>query len=99
MHLYRVAAISVIEYGNTFYCDACIIFVQLGFTALMAAAQEGHPEVVMKLISARAQIKARNQYGHTALYKAALNGQSECVSTLLKNGASPNSTDNVRLQS
>ena len=49
----------------------------------------------MQLISAKAQIKARNQYGHTALHMAAFKGQSECVSVLLKNGASPNSIDKV----
>ena len=61
----------------------------------MSAAQEGHPEVIIQLISAKAQIKARNLLGHTALYMAAFKGQSECVSVLLKNGASPNSTDYV----
>ncbi len=72
-----------------------IIFVQLGFTALMSAAQEGHPEVVNQLIAAKAEIKARSQYGYTALYMAVSKGQSECVSVLLKNGAYPNSTDYV----
>ncbi len=61
----------------------------------MAAAQEGHPEVVIQLISAKAQIKARNQIGHTALHIATFRGKSECVSVLLKNRAAPNSTDNV----
>ncbi len=64
-------------------------FVQLGFTALIAAAQEGHPEVVLQLIAAKAEIKARNL---SALYMAAISGHSQCVSVLLKNGADPNST-------
>ena len=61
----------------------------------MVAAQEGHLEVVNQLIAANAQIKARNLLGHTALYMAAFKGQSECISVLLRNGASPNSTDKV----
>ncbi len=64
----------------------------------MAAAREGHPEVVYQLISAKAQINAHNQHGHTALYLAISEGQSECVSVLLKSGADPNAIDNkVRL--
>ena len=50
---------------------------------------------MIQLISAKAQIEARTQSGHTALHTAAFKGQSECVSVLLKNGASPNSTDKV----
>ncbi len=61
----------------------------------MAAAQEGHPEVMIQLISAKAQIKARNQIGRTALHIAAFRGNSECFCVLLKNGASPTSTDYV----
>ncbi len=61
----------------------------------MSAAQEGYPEVVNQLIAANAQIKARSQYGYTALYLAVSKEQSECVSVLLKNGADPNSTDYV----
>ena len=61
----------------------------------MAAAAEGHPEVVIQLIAANAKINDRDQYSHTALYIAVSKGQSECVSVLLKNGADPNSTDNV----
>ncbi len=58
----------------------------------MSAAQEGHPEVVLQLIAAKAHIKARSQY---TLYMAVSKEQSECVSVLLKNGADPNSTDYV----
>lgn len=47
-----------------------------GWTALMAAAAEGHGKVVRELLHTRADVNVRNNKGCTALLMASRNGFS-----------------------
>lgn len=55
-----------------------------GITALMWAAIKGHVEAIQKLLTAGANIKAKDGFGRTPLMWAAFNGHLEAVEALLK---------------
>ena len=65
-----------------------------GTTGLMAAAQGGENEHIASLISAGAEIDARDENGDTALIHAARGGHAEVVALLLDNGAGINAANN-----
>ena len=58
-----------------------------GNTLLMMAAKEGSGGAVSLLLSAKARIDGRNQFGETALMLASIQGRLEIVRTLLQGGA------------
>jgi ankyrin repeat protein len=58
-----------------------------GGTALMAAAQEGHHEVVRALLAAKADVNAKMDAGTTALMMAAQKDDKEVVQLLKSAGA------------
>ena len=57
---------------------------------LMAAAENGHPEVVEALLKANADVNATTNDGRTAPMAAAENGHPEVVEALLRVGADVN---------
>src|SRR5262249_17858533 len=59
-------------------------------TALNAASQEGHPEVVRALLAANADVNAKAVDGTTALMIASKGGQPEVVRALIAAGADVN---------
>jgi ankyrin repeat protein len=62
----------------------------VGWTPLMIAAAEKHPDTVAALLEAKADPNARNSYGRTALMYASGYGQDTIVERLLAAGADPN---------
>ena len=62
----------------------------------MMSARDGHVKIVELLIAAKVHVNARGVQNGTALHLAAIGGQTECVSVLLKNGANPKLKDEVR---
>ncbi|MYD95035.1 MAG: SUMF1/EgtB/PvdO family nonheme iron enzyme [Chloroflexi bacterium] len=58
-----------------------------GWTALMHAANDGHPRVVAPLLEAGAGVDVRAPDGATALFIAALHGHAEVIGKLLEAGA------------
>ena len=83
---YRGASINIIEriilQGNNIN-----IMTKQGFTALMAAAQEGHTQVCEYLISQNANKDFVNNHGECALHFAVCNRRSEPTRLLLAQGA------------
>ena len=65
-----------------------------GATALMLAAQEGHPQIAKILLAAGANPNAAEDGGMTALMWAAGPGHAEIVKVLLDAGADPNAVRN-----
>jgi len=61
-----------------------------GWSPLMIAAAERHPETVAALLEGGADPNHRNHYGRTALMFAAGYGQAAIVERLLAGGAEPN---------
>ena len=59
-----------------------------GYTPLMVAAQEGHEEVMKKLILAGANVRTQDEHGNTALHYAAVNRHIQCGINLVEGGAS-----------
>lgn len=57
-------------------------------TALMAAASSGHLEIMRMLLQAKADVKARTEYGRDALFVALEEGKFHSVNLLLDNGVS-----------
>lgn len=68
-----------------------------GWTAMMAAAANGHTAVVERLLAAGAPVDQRNDAGRTALGFAAFYGRAQTVVVLLNAGADPNAADRVGL--
>lgn len=64
-----------------------------GKTALMAASQSGHLDIVKALLAAGAFVDLRRKDGMTALLWAALSGQTEAIKALLAGGADKNVQD------
>lgn len=60
---------------------------------LMTAAIHNTPEIIGILLDHGAQVDAQDQYGDTALMKAARRGNFGCVSMLLAKGANPDLVD------
>lgn len=60
---------------------------------LMAAAHGDTPEIIGILLDHGAQADAQDQYGDTALMKAARKGNAGCVNMLLSKGANPDLVD------
>ena len=56
----------------------------MGRTALMAAAAEGHADVVTLLLAKHADVNLQDDYGSTALHLAAMRGQAPVVQLLLR---------------
>ena len=54
---------------------------------MYAAQNNNNPEVIVALLKAGADIKARDKYGRTALIHAAKHSNPEVIATLLKSGA------------
>ncbi len=67
----------------------------MGYTTLMMSARDGHVKIVELLIAANVHVNAQGKNG-TALHLAAIGGQTDCVSVLLKNGADLKLKDEVR---
>ena len=61
-----------------------------GSTVLMAAARNGHTEIVAALLAAGADVNYVDHQGNTALIAAARNGYTEVVTVLLAAGADVN---------
>lgn len=80
---------------------AILLFVLLAFVAGLAgcaaslgsAAREGDIKEMERLISAGANVNARNAYGLTPLHSAALYGKVEAARLLIRNGADVNAID------
>ncbi|KAF8850070.1 ankyrin, partial [Acephala macrosclerotiorum] len=62
-----------------------------GRTALAAAANNGHPEIVKYLIGRGANCRVRDPMMDTPLALAAAQGHQEVVEVLLQAGVNPNS--------
>ena len=62
----------------------------------MMSARDGHLKIVKLLIAANVLVNARGVKNGTALHLAAIGGQTECVSVLLKNAANAKLKDEVR---
>ena len=56
---------------------------QDGFTALLAASERGHADVVNFLLPQGAHINARNKAGNTSMTLAAIDGQEAVIRLLL----------------
>ena len=65
-----------------------------GFTALMAAAVEGHAEVVALLLDRGAAVDAKDNDGKNAMIGAALAGHAAVIEILVARGADVNIKDN-----
>lgn len=64
-----------------------------GWTAAMAAADNGHLPVLKYLASKKADLNARTRMGRTLLMRAAFHGQTAVVQYLISRGAKPNDAD------
>ena len=62
------------------------MYVSIGTTALMRAAQEGHQEVVEALLNCNADVNKRNHERMNALMLASQRGHDMIVKILIKNG-------------
>jgi len=67
----------------------------LGQTALMRAASEGHTDTVLTLLEAGANVNAKTDHGMTALLNAVGEGQTETVRVLLDAGADVNAKTQI----
>jgi len=64
-----------------------------GFTALHAAAEGGHADVLSVLTAVETDINRCDCQGHTPLHVAVLGGHASATRTLLRAGANPNALD------
>ena len=60
---------------------------EMGFTALIIAAQYGHADIVNLLLEKNADVNLKNAGDATALIIAAKNGHADIVNALLAKGA------------
>ena len=68
--------------------------LELGATPQhMAASRTRHPEVITMLVEAGADVNARDGEGNTALQRAAREGNSAVIASLLELGADPSPLD------
>lgn len=65
-----------------------------GWTAAMAAADNGHLAVLKYLVSKKADLAAKTRQGRNLLMRAAYHGQTETVQYLISKGLKPNDADN-----
>jgi serine/threonine-protein phosphatase 6 regulatory ankyrin repeat subunit B len=63
------------------------------FTPVLLAASMNHEAIVRRLITCKADIKASDYHGRTALHHAACNGNKSLVETLLCHNADVNAPD------
>ena len=66
-----------------------------GFTALGAASQQNHTDILHLLLRYNASVNAMNANGHPALWSAAKFGNMECARVLLAAGADVNATSDI----
>jgi hypothetical protein len=64
---------------------------------LHRAARDGRVADVERLIAARADVEAKDDFGKTPLHKAAIYGHSEVAGKLLAAGAAVGATDDLSL--
>ena len=55
-----------------------------GYTALHAAAENGHNEVAKTLTQSKCDVNVKNKFRYTALHRASGNGHNEVVETLIQ---------------
>jgi ankyrin repeat protein len=65
----------------------------MGFTALHAAAWQGHLAIVQQLLAAGADLEATHLYGGTPLHEAARSGHHAVVQQLLAAGVNMEATN------
>lgn len=61
-----------------------------GITPLIAAASEGHAEIIQMLIDAKADVNVKDKDGTNSLMAASARGHKDIVGVLLKGGATVN---------
>ena len=91
------------QMAKTYYLDQIERYVFAGDTALHIAAAAYQPEVVRKLITAGADVHARNRHGDEPLHAAAVglpgsrtwnpHAQAATIVCIIKAGADPNAVD------
>ena len=89
--------------AKTYYLDAIQKYVWAGDTALHIAAAAYQTEIVRKLITAGADLRAMNRHGEQPLHSASVGGpgshswnpaaQAATILCLIEAGADPNVTD------
>lgn len=67
----------------------CLIFASL----VCLQAYHGHAQALEVLLQGEREVDQGDEAGRTPLALAALRGHSDCVHTLLSQGASPRTTD------
>ena len=83
------------------FLDEIRLWIYAGDTALHFAAAAFRVDAVRDLLSAGADVQARNRHGHTPLHSAAsgrtgldaMSRQAATIAALIEAGADPNSTD------
>ncbi|XP_063417183.1 fibronectin type 3 and ankyrin repeat domains 1 protein-like [Mytilus trossulus] len=72
-----------------------MLILQFGWTPLMLAAERGHLEVVMYLVSQGSQLETKGKFGRTPLMWAAEYGHLEVVTYLASHGSQLEARDTV----
>ena len=87
LHACHKGDMLVVEHLIGHGCSVSCVSVD-GYTPLMLAAQEGHEEVVKKLMLAGANVGMQDKRGNTALHHAADHNRFACGILLAEGGAS-----------
>jgi ankyrin repeat protein len=66
---------------------------EVGYTALLEAARRGYVEIVLDLVGAGADVRAKDPYGVTALMFSLITGSGEAALKLMERGAAVNARD------